>query len=89
MLWGLTKRGDGETRFVRSDNVTAHLQRMLPKFDLLIGTIEEFCIAGGGNDVFASLAAVRALTQATLIVKRGPLGCALRTSLQTRRTVEL
>ena len=26
VLWGLTKRGDGETRYVRSDSVTAHLQ---------------------------------------------------------------
>jgi 5-dehydro-2-deoxygluconokinase len=77
VLWGLTKRGDGETRFVRSGTVTTHLQRMLPKFDLVIGTIEEFCIAGGGNDIIASLAAVRALTPATLVVKRGPLGCAV------------
>ena len=77
VLWGLTKRGDGETRYVRSDNVTAHLQRMLPKFDLLIGTLEEFNIVGGGSDIMASLAAIRALTPATLIVKRGPLGCAV------------
>src|ERR1700750_696788 len=42
VLWGLTKRGDGETRFVQSGSVTAHLQRILPKFDLVIGTIEEF-----------------------------------------------
>ncbi len=26
VLWGLTKRGDGETRFIASDTVTAHLQ---------------------------------------------------------------
>ena len=25
VLWGLTKRGDGETRFIASDTVTAHL----------------------------------------------------------------
>ena len=77
VLWGLTKRGDGETRYVRSDNVTAHLQRMLPKFDLVIGTIEEFNIAGGSGDIMASLAAIRASTPATLVVKRGPLGCAV------------
>jgi 5-dehydro-2-deoxygluconokinase len=77
VLWGLTKRGDGETRYVRSDNVTAHLQRVLPKFDLVIGTLEEFDIAGGGGDIMASLAAIRALTPATLVVKRGPLGCAV------------
>ena len=55
VLWGLTKRGDGETRFVRSDTVTAHLQRILPKIDLAIGTIEEFNIAGGSTDIIASL----------------------------------
>jgi 5-dehydro-2-deoxygluconokinase len=77
VLWGLTKRGDGETRYVRSDTVTAHLQRMLPRFDLVIGTIEEFNIAGGSTDIMASLRAVRALTAAVLVVKRGPLGCAV------------
>jgi 5-dehydro-2-deoxygluconokinase len=77
VLWGLTKRGDGETRYVRSDNVTAHIQRMLPKFDLVIGTIEEFNIAGGATDIMASLSAIRKVTPATLVVKRGPLGCAV------------
>jgi 5-dehydro-2-deoxygluconokinase len=77
VLWGLTKRGDGETRYIRSDTVTAHLQRILPKFDLVIGTIEEFNIAGGNTDIMQSLAAVRRATRATLVVKRGPLGCAV------------
>jgi 5-dehydro-2-deoxygluconokinase len=77
VLWGLTKRGDGETRYIRSDNVTSHIQRMLPKFDLVIGTIEEFNIAGGSTDIMASLKAIRAVTPATLVVKRGPLGCAV------------
>src|SRR6266705_5061200 len=77
VLWGLTKRGDGETRYVRSDNVTAHIQRMLPRFDLIIGTIEEFNIAGGRAEIMTSLAAARAVTRATLVVKRGPLGCAV------------
>jgi 5-dehydro-2-deoxygluconokinase len=77
VLWGLTNRGDGETRFIASDGVTAHLQRILPKFDLVIGTIEEFNIAGGSLDIMASLRAVRAVTAATLVVKRGPIGCAV------------
>ena len=77
VLWGLTKRGDGETRFVQSESVTAHLQRILPKFDLVIGTIEEFNIAGGSTDIIASLKAIRGVTQAVLVVKRGPLGCAV------------
>ncbi|HEX7270665.1 MAG TPA: 5-dehydro-2-deoxygluconokinase [Casimicrobiaceae bacterium] len=77
VLWGLTSRGDGETRYIRSDNVTEHIQSILPAFDLVIGTIEEFNIAGGSTDIMASLAAVRAATTATLVVKRGPLGCAV------------
>ena len=77
VLWGLTKRGDGETRYIQSDTVTAHLQRLLPKFDLVIGTIEEFNIAGGSTDIMASLRAVRERTKATLVVKRGPMGCAV------------
>jgi len=79
VLWGLTRRGDGETRFIPSDGVTAHLQRILPRIDLVIGTIEEFNIAGGSTDIMASLAAVRAVTPATLVVKRGPMGCAVIT----------
>src|SRR5438034_2262611 len=77
VLWGLTKRGDGETRYIESDTVTAHLQRLLPKFDLAIGTIEEFNIAGGSTDIMQSLSAVRRHTKGVLVVKRGPMGCAV------------
>jgi 5-dehydro-2-deoxygluconokinase len=77
VLWGLTKRGDGETRFIASDTVTAHLQGILPLFDLVIGTEEEFAIAGGDTDIIAALEAVRLVTTATLVVKRGPMGCAV------------
>src|SRR5439155_10734299 len=66
-----------ETRYIRSDTVTAHLQRLLAKFDLVIGTIEEFNIAGGDTDIIQSLTAVRRHTQAVLVVKRGPIGCAI------------
>jgi len=77
VLWGLTKRGDGETRYIASDTVTRHLQTMLPRFDLVIGTIEEFNIAGGSDDIMRSLTAVRECSNAVLVVKRGPLGCAV------------
>ena len=77
VLWGLTKRGDGATRYIASDTVTAHLQRMLPRFDLVIGTIEEFAIAGGSDDILRALAEVSRHTKAVLVVKRGPLGCAV------------
>jgi 5-dehydro-2-deoxygluconokinase len=78
VLWGLTKRGDGQTRFVADASVSASLQALLPQFDLLIGTEEEFVIAGGvPGDLIASLRRVRALTPAALVVKLGPLGCCL------------
>jgi 5-dehydro-2-deoxygluconokinase len=77
VLWGLTKRGDGATRYIASGTVTAHLQKLLPHFDLVIGTIEEFNIAGGSGDIMHSLAEVRRHTRAVLVVKRGPLGCAV------------
>ncbi|HYQ99358.1 MAG TPA: 5-dehydro-2-deoxygluconokinase [Casimicrobiaceae bacterium] len=77
VLWGLTARGDGETRFIASSTVTKHLQGLLPSFDLVIGTIEEFAIAGGSTDIIVALKAVRRLTKATFVVKRGPLGCAV------------
>ncbi|WP_116141397.1 bifunctional 5-dehydro-2-deoxygluconokinase/5-dehydro-2-deoxyphosphogluconate aldolase [Trinickia diaoshuihuensis] len=77
VLWGLTGKADGETRFIADENVTAHLQRILPLFDLIIGTEEEFRIAGGKHELVDALAMVRAVTPATLVVKRGPLGCTI------------
>ena len=77
VLWGLTSRGAGENRYVPDAGVTRQLQASLPLFDLLVGTEEEFFIAGGvANDLIGSLRAVRAFCpQATLVVKRGALGC--------------
>lgn len=77
VLWGLTGKADGETRFIANESVTAHLQRILPLFDLVIGTEEEFRIAGGKHELLDALAMVRAVTPATLVVKRGPLGCTI------------
>ncbi|WP_426662045.1 bifunctional 5-dehydro-2-deoxygluconokinase/5-dehydro-2-deoxyphosphogluconate aldolase [Rhodanobacter aciditrophus] len=77
VLWGLTGRADGETRFIADAGVTAHLQAILPRFDLVVGTAEEFQIAGGATDLIAALRAVRAATAATLVVKRGAFGCSV------------
>ena len=49
-LWGVAGHGDGESRFVASDKVTAKLQESLHYFDLIVGTEEEFHIAGGTTD---------------------------------------
>jgi len=77
VLWGLTGKGDGERRFVAADHVTAHLQASLPGFDLIVGTEEEFHIAGGSEDLLAALRAVRGISAATLVVKRGAIGCSV------------
>ena len=73
-LWGLAGHGDGESRFIESAQVTAKLQQTLHFFDLIVGTEEEFHIAGGTTDTIAALRAVRAVSKATLVCKRGPMG---------------
>jgi 5-dehydro-2-deoxygluconokinase len=74
-LWGLAGHGAGEERYIKSGDVTAHLQKILPECDLIVGTEEELMIAGGVDDPYAALKAVRALTAATIVMKRGPMGC--------------
>ncbi|AKT31636.1 5-dehydro-2-deoxygluconokinase [Pseudomonas syringae pv. actinidiae] len=75
VLWGLAGKADGETRFVADQKVSQHVQRILPRFDLIVGTEEEFLIAGGSTDLLGALRTVRELTAATLVVKLGPQGC--------------
>lgn len=75
-LWGLAGHGDGESRFIASAAVTEKLQTTLHLFDLIVGTEEEFHIAGGTTDTIAALRAVRAVSGATLVCKRGPMGAA-------------
>lgn len=73
-LWGLSGHGDGENRFIESADVTTKLQSTLHLFDLVVGTEEEFHIAGGSTDTLQALKAVRAVTGAALVCKRGPMG---------------
>lgn len=73
-LWGVAGHGDGESRFVESRAVTAKLQSTLHLFDLIVGTEEEFHIAGGSTDTVEALRAVRRVTAATLVCKRGAAG---------------
>ena len=73
-LWGLAGHGAGEERFIASQKVTEKLQSTLHLFDLIVGTEEEFHIAGGSTDTIAALRAVREVSKATLVCKRGPMG---------------
>lgn len=75
-LWGLAGHGDGEERFIESVAVTAKLQSTLSLFDLIVGTEEEFHIAGGTTDTIQALRAVREISDAVLVCKRGPMGAA-------------
>ncbi|UTV30944.1 5-dehydro-2-deoxygluconokinase [Photobacterium atrarenae] len=77
VLWGLTSLGDGETRFIESEQVTAQLMEVLGLFDLIVGTEEEFHIAGGSTDTVEALRKVREVSQAEFVCKRGPLGCSV------------
>src|SRR5690554_5159807 len=54
-LWGLAGHDAGESRFIESERVTAKLQATLALFDLIVGTEEEFHIAGGSTDTLAAL----------------------------------
>lgn len=80
VLWGLTSLGDGETRYISSDGVSSHLQTVLPHCDLVVGTEEELHIAGGSTDTITALKKVRELSDATIVLKLGPLGCTVLSS---------
>lgn len=77
VLWGLTSPGMGEQRFVASQHVTRKLQEVIPLAHLVIGTEEEFHIAGGCEDTDEALRRLQKLSQAVFVVKRGPLGCSV------------
>ena len=74
-LWGLAGHGAGEERYIKSSDVTQSLSAILPQCDLIVGTEEEMMIAGGADEPLAALKAVRAASRATLVLKRGPMGC--------------
>jgi 5-dehydro-2-deoxygluconokinase len=75
VLWGLTGHGGGADRERASAAVTRELQAFLPDCDLVVGTEEEIRVAGGGASVLEALAAIRARTAATIVMKRGVAGC--------------
>ena len=74
-LWGLAGHDAGESRYIQSDAVTAHLAPVLPLCDLIVGTEEELHIAGGSQDTLAAIRAIRAQSAAVIVCKRGPMGC--------------
>lgn len=79
VLWGLTSLGDGETRYIASQEVTRRLQEVLTWFDLIVGTEEEFHIAAGTTDTIEALRTLRRVSNADFVCKRGAFGCAVFT----------
>jgi 5-dehydro-2-deoxygluconokinase len=77
VLWKLTGHGLGEQRYVKSELVTETMGPLLSSCDLIVGTEEEMRIAGGETDPISALRAIRALTDATIVMKRGALGCVI------------
>jgi 5-dehydro-2-deoxygluconokinase len=74
-LWGLGSHADGFGRYVKSDAVSARLRSILPECDLVIGTEEEVLIASGAETLEAALRDIRAISSATIVLKRGAMGC--------------
>jgi 5-dehydro-2-deoxygluconokinase len=74
-LWRLASHNEGEIRFVASEEVTRQYQIVLPMCDLIVGTEEEFHIAGGISETIPALRKVRELTNAILVCKVGSRGC--------------
>ncbi len=75
VLWGLLPPAEGEARAALDPAVSACLQALLGEFELIVGTAEEFCIAGASRDLREALCRVRELSGALLLVKQGAAGC--------------
>lgn len=73
-LWGLAGHASGDERFIQAPAVSEKFQEILPHCDVIVGTEEEICIAGGHSSSIASLKHIREFTNGLIVVKRGPLG---------------
>jgi len=74
-LWGVAQHAAGDSRFVASEEISLRLQSILADCDLIVGTEEEVHIAGGSTDILEALRVIRDLSPATIVLKRGALGC--------------
>jgi 5-dehydro-2-deoxygluconokinase len=74
-LWGLAGHAAGDNRYIASDAVSARMKSVLPGCDLIVGTEEEVLIASGESELLPALKTIRSLSAATIVLKRGPMGC--------------
>jgi 5-dehydro-2-deoxygluconokinase len=74
-LWGLAGHAAGDERYIASSTVSEAFRTILPLCDLIVGTEEEVLIAAGKSDLPEALRTIRAESDATIVLKRGPMGC--------------
>jgi 5-dehydro-2-deoxygluconokinase len=74
VLWGLTSVGNGENRYCQSEVVSQNYQEIIPFCDLIVGTEEELCIAGGTNNLDQALNRIQQLSNSPIVVKLGDKG---------------
>ena len=75
VLGGRARPGAGAERAAPSEAAASRLAAVIPHCDLVVGTEEEFRVAGGSGDTTVALRNVRARTRAVLVLKQGPRGC--------------
>jgi 5-dehydro-2-deoxygluconokinase len=74
-LWGLAGHAAGDNRYIASERVSNQMKTVLADCDLIVGTEEEVLIASGESELLAALRTIRAFSAATIVLKRGPMGC--------------
>lgn len=74
VLWGEAPVGEGAARRGVGSRARDVLLRFLPHLQVVIGTEDEFCMAGGHSEPSEAVACVRAHTSAHLVVKQGARG---------------
>ena len=74
-LWGLAGHAAGDERFVASDAVSARLQHVLAAATSSSAPRRNSTSPPATTDTLAALQAIRALSPATIVCKRGPMGC--------------
>ena len=75
VLWNLTQAGDGETRYKNSPETSVAYHEIIPFCDLIVGTEEEVCIAGGEQQVSDAICVIHKKTTAPIVLKTGAKGC--------------
>jgi 5-dehydro-2-deoxygluconokinase len=75
VLWGVADHAAGGEMFIASGAVTEKIQSILGACDLVVGTEEEIHIAGGSTNTSDAVRSIRSLTDATIVLKVGALGC--------------